>query len=513
MRGSIGSLTTALALPLIVLAATAMDAAPPARSSLAEKLQKEYETRQAKFAQQVLVLAQSLASQGLDADARAVAQVAEAPDPDSILKIELPETTRPAPAPGWPQQLRSLEEGLATDLFKLAEKSKINAQMNLAWRLICETAYRNPDHEKARAALGYVKYENNWTTPFRRQMLERGNVWHDEFGWLPKDDLPRYLAGERRAKDRRWVTKARDESLRADFANGWEIDSEHFHVKSNHSLERTVQLSVELEKFHDYFLREFSAVFMTPQQSQMLIQTAGVVPSRRHVVHYFRKRQEFQARLMAKQPEAAFSDGMYMPDDRVAYFFDRPGEEDKVAETMFHEVTHQILTESARKPIGIDNWVDGDFWLVEGLACYMESFRPGVRGGTVGDPGHVRIEWARRFVAEKDFFVPLERFTAMTQRDFQCADLANGPERVDRLQKHYAQAAGVTHFFMHAEHGRYREALIRYLAAIYSADQRVRKNNATLAELTGVPFAELDRQYVAYIQSLKSPVVVSEGAR
>jgi hypothetical protein len=115
----------------------------------------------------------------------------------------------------------------------------------------------------------------------------------------------------------------------------------------------------------------------------------------------------------------------------------------------------------------------------------------------------VRIHWARRFLVEDGLYVPLERFTAMTQRDFQCADMVNGPDRVKRLQQHYAQAAGVTHFFLHSGDGQYRDALVKYLSQIYSADQRIRRNNQTLADLTGVAFEDLDRQYAEYIAGLE----------
>jgi len=480
---------------------------PPARNSLYDRFLGDYETRHAKFAAQVEMLA---AEEQDPAEAQRLRALASQPELRSLQMMELPETPTPPLPAGLPnaernrlQRLRSLESDYANDLFKLGQKAKANGQISLAWRFIQEAAYRNPDHEGARTSLGYVLYQNAWTTPFRRQMFLQGSVWNDRFGWLAKDDLPKYLAGERRAKDRRWLPADRDAAIRADWANAWEVDSEHFHVRSNHSLERAVEISVELERFHDYFVREFAPVFMTPQQMQKLFQGGGgKVGTRRHIVHYVRTREEFQQRLVGKQAEAAFSDGMYMPDDRIAYFFDRPGENDRVAETMYHEVTHQILCESSLKLVGIGNWDEGDFWLVEGLACYLESFQPQGRGGSVGDPGHLRIDWARRFLVDDDFFIPLERFTAMTQREFQCADMVNGPARIKRLQQLYAQAAGVTHFFMHAGDGRYRDSLVKYLADIYSADQRVRKNNPTLAELTGVPFQELDRQYQDYMRGL-----------
>lgn len=508
-RTFLGALTAGLVLKSP--AAVAWPAPTPPRNSLYEKLLKEYENRQARFSAAVLTLAAEVQEKGMGADANELRAIAQPLSARSLQMDDLPETLLPEipltllkEERDWRLRLRGLEADYATDLFKQGEKAILNVQISLAWRLIREAAFRNPDHLRARETLGYVRYENAWTTPFRKQKREHGFVWHDSFGWLPADDLPNYLMGQRRAPDGQWVAKARDESIRANFALGWEVDSEHFHVKSNHSLERTAEISVELERFHNYFVREFAAVFMTPQQMKMLFAKGGGRLDRNpHIVHYRRNREEFQEVLMLKQPEAAFSDGMYMPPpERIAYFFDRPNEQDKVAETMYHEVTHQILSESATKIIVGNNWVDGDFWLVEGLACYLESFQPQGRGGTVGDPKHLRIDWAKRFLVDEGYFIPLEKFTAMTQSDFQAANMANGPARVNKLQHHYAQAAGVTHFFMHSGDGKYRDALITYLSQIYSANQKIRKNNATLAELTSVPFRTLDAQYAEYMSGL-----------
>jgi hypothetical protein len=512
-----GSLVVVIAALVSIARPAGSIAAPqPRNTSVYEKLLRDYQTRHAEFAQQVGLIAEELDALDQRDQAVRLREKAAQPDERFLQVLELPSTLVPEPAASLPPdarnrllRLRALESKYADDLSRFGQRASQSDQLSLAWRFTLEAVYRNPDQEQARKVLGYAKYQNTWTTPFRKQMLERGNVWSDQWGWVRKEDLPKYEAGQRRAPDGQWLAADRVAAIRADWSNAWEIDSEHFHIRSNHSLERAVEISVHLERFHDYFVREFALVFMTRQQAGNLFAGGrNTVNSKRHIVHYYRTRDEFKDRLIKYQPEAAFSDGIYMPDSRmpvgrIAHFFDRPGEEDKVDETMYHEVTHQILSESAAKTVGLDNWVDGDFWLVEGLACYLESFQPQGRGGTVGDPKHVRIQWARRFLVDDGVFVPLERFTAMTQSEFQCADMGNGPERVKRLQQHYAQAAGVTHFFMHSSDGQYRDALVKYLAQIYSADQRIRRNNQTLAELTGVPFPELDRQYKDYLRGLE----------
>ncbi|MEX2560159.1 MAG: hypothetical protein WD403_09610, partial [Pirellulales bacterium] len=73
-----------------------------------------------------------------------------------------------------------------------------------------------------------------------------------------------------------------------------------------------------------------------------------------------------------------------------------------------------------------------------------------------------------------------------------------GMDRVqhdERIAMLYSQAAGLAHFLMHYDQGRYRDALVDYLLAVYSGRDR----QSSLAELTGTSFDELDRQYREFV--------------
>ena len=136
-----------------------------------------------------------------------------------------------------------------------------------------------------------------------------------------------------------------------------------------------------------------------------------------------------------------------------------------------------------------------NFWIIEGIACYMESFQQDGEHTSLGDPSYIRFQNAQhRYVIDK-YYVPLARFAAMGGEEFQ-----HVPK--DELPKNYTQASGLTHFFLHYEDGIYREALIKHLSDIYSLNLRVRDNPRGLDKLTGVSYSELDRQYGKYISQL-----------
>ena len=68
--------------------------------------------------------------------------------------------------------------------------------------------------------------------------------------------------------------------------------------------------------------------------------------------------------------------------------------------------------------------------------------------------------------------------------------------RRTRIRTIYSQAAGLTHFLVHYEGGKYRDGLVAYLVQVYNGQD----NPQTLAELTGTPLKELDRQYRQFME-------------
>jgi hypothetical protein len=324
-------------------------------------------------------------------------------------------------------------------------------------------------------------------------MIKQKKVWTDEFGWLPKDHVERYADGKRYS-NRRWVSAAQDAELHRDFDHGWEIRTEHYLVKTNHSLERGVDLAKKLEDFHGLFFQMMAGFFNSAAEVQQLFAGGGgralAADSSRHVVNYYRTRDEYLAVLkpLTDQP-IEITKGIYFPRSRIAYFFFDPESEND--STVYHEATHQLLTGSRPKmgEIGIKR----DFWIIEGIACYMESFHREGDRFSVGDPGHDRLQAARLHFVKENYYVPLRDFSRMGMYAFQ---------HDKEIRKNYSQGAALTHFFMHYDEGRYREALIEHLSQIYSPTKTVRENPDGLDELTGVEDEDLDSQYAEYIRRL-----------
>ncbi len=475
-----------------------------ARTPQQQRIMDEHISAQQTLAEQLTHLSTVCEAQGFQEEADRLRQL-QVPFARLTLDVDaLPETVGadiPEHLPDaerlWRIELRELQRSYAEVLAGLSRRAIGATLPSYGFQLLREAALHDPDHEIARRALGYIRHEGRWTTPYAARMLSKGLVWDDRFGWMLEDHIPRYEAGERFFRGQ-WMTAERESLLRGQMANGWVIESDHFIVRTNYSQTRAVELSVALEEFHRYFVREFSDLFNTPQQMQQLFGSGrprGPPTGGRHEVWYFHAEDEFERFITAKQPALRGVNGLYLPSDRRTYFYANPDDPQRNLETMFHEVTHQILSESGRTTFAIAE--DRDFWIVEGFACYLESFDSSAPGRPiVGNPRHSRIYWARERVVTEDWFIPIAEFTSFGAREFQTGG------DFSTMQKYYSQATGLTHFLLHHDGGRYRDGCIRYLGQLYSPDKRIRLNAHDLSYILGVPYTELDKQYREYISAL-----------
>ncbi len=492
-------------LPAVVALAAVVSLATPAavaasRSDSLAILQEQYREASAQFSADMRALADFCRQHGYEEDAerirqRAVPFAEQTLDVDDLPRHKQPDLPQGIPPVEleWRSKLKKYQTEYADKLYLLARRALADGHSSFAFRLIREVAFQHPDHRMARKALGYLPGEDGWATPYENTMQRRGHVWDDRFGWLPRAHLARYQNGER-FYGNGWISAEKEAAIRSDFRKAWVVRTEHYEIHTNHSLERGVELSVALEDFHRFFVREFAGFFNSPEQIKALLDP-GSGNSRhtdkRHVIHYYRTRGEFITSLKPKQANVELCNGLYLPNDRTAYFYHDPENVEANMDTLFHEVTHQLFGESTRSVNLVGQ--DAHFWIIEGIACYLESFEREDGRLEAGDPGHIRMYWARRRVVEEDYLIPFDRFASLGMREFQA------PGDLEALQRYYSQAAGMAHFYMHYDDGRYRDALILHLSQIYSPDRRVRGTAQGMDQLTGVPYKELERQYREHV--------------
>lgn len=394
------------------------------------------------------------------------------------------------------KQLNSFAKEYASGIYLLGQQLE-QSHPQLAYQFYQEALRVEPHHALSREKLGYVLSQGRWTTPYQQRLESLDYIDHPQFGWLKKNEVPRYEKGDRKYKGR-WIEAEREAELRRSFRNAWTIRTEHFLIKTNHSLEAGVELGRQLETFHTYFREIFLPLYQTPAQLQRMFQAnqrVSVSTKNLHQVHYFRSRDEYLKTLKDRVPNIEVTNALYWNDDQTAYSYYDP-ERPNFA-SLFHEATHQLLYESTSKHRIIA--AESNFWVIEGIACYMETFRREGDLLTAGNPNDARVQQTLGQLLQDGWHIPIEQFVQFGRVDFQTAPLKE-------LQRRYGEAATLSYFFMDAQNGRYRQALIEHIADLYSINQQRRQKALSLDLLTGQSFEQLDQEYRTFLTATREAV-------
>jgi hypothetical protein len=381
----------------------------------------------------------------------------------------------------------------ADNAFEQARQAVADGRVSDAFRHACAAVALNADQADARRLLGYQRVGEHWAGGYAQGMLQEGNVWTPEFGWLRDDHVAKYELGLRPARGR-WVTPEADARLHAKIERGWTVRTDHFLITTNIDRAAGVELATRLESLFQLWRQLFGDFAATPEELQARLdgkETSGYLRKPFHVI-YHRSREEYSDALRRKQPQIESTLGIYFDDQRQSHFF---AGEDQDPGTIAHEAVHQFFYESAPKATR-NLAVTANAWAVEGVACYFESLTP-LGGGAfaIGGPDAGRLQAARHRRVVDNYYVPLAELCALGMTDLQ--------ERPD-LPRLYSQSAGLASFFIDGEQGRRRDAFRKLLATIYAG----RDEPGTLSDAAGVPYEQLDRAYLEFMQSLPVTAVV-----
>ena len=471
-----------------LLAGVVLNVAPS--SAYSEELARSAQELKAKYAADLQQLAVWCDEKGLKAEARKTRSALGPHDPMKfyvpVLPAEvgppkLPEGASPAAAE-WDQKFNRLRKEQAIALYDIARRAMRGKQPGLALESALDAIRANPDNESVRRLFGYQKYQNQWRTVYEAKKLRQGLVWNDKFGWLPKSYVKRYEEGQR-YRNNKWISAADDAAARRDIESGWDIDTEHYTIRTNLSHEAGVALGQKLEQLYLLWSQLFIRYYASENDVLALFdgRAKAQPPGRRHQVVYFRDRADYLKSLKEVFPDIEISVGFYQSRLRTAYFY---ADNKNDYRTLYHEATHQLFHES--RPVSPKTGQLTNFWITEGIAMYMESLQ--VRDGyyELGGFDDQRMLAARYRLLKDQFYVPLAELVGYGREKIQ---------KDPRIATLYSQSAGLTHFLIHDDHARYRDALVSYLTAVYSAQD----TEQTLPKLTGASFAELDKQYKEFM--------------
>ncbi len=385
--------------------------------------------------------------------------------------------------PALREQFDQLRKQQAEAFFQLARQAAREGQVALALECLNHAARDDPDHPHLRRFWGFRRFQDRWVRSLAAGRLRRGWVDHPRWGWLPKGHVERYERGQRRVRSR-WVSRTEAQRYHSNPRTPWRVETQHFVVETTTSLEQGVAVARRLEKLFHVWRVLFAAYAYQPSQVRKALDSPRGLPAPRTKfrVTYFATEQQYRQALQQHLPPQVRTFGLYLAPLRRSFFF-VPEEPDDP--TLFHELTHQFCNET--RSVAGQVGRKANFWIVEGVACYMESLQLDGNRAVLGGVDADRLQDARYYLYHDRFYLPLERLCALGMQPLQ---------QHAEITKLYAQAAAWTHLLMHAERGRYRAVLMQYLDQVF----RGRDDPGTLRRLLSRSWQELDAQYRQFMQ-------------
>ncbi|OJW05840.1 MAG: hypothetical protein BGO49_27130 [Planctomycetales bacterium 71-10] len=495
---------------LLVALSLALQVPPPTSGDdVGKALAEESRSLMAKEAAALGALADRLAKDGEAKGSDEVRKLLPKPaDGPGTRLTPLPDVVEPHPKPiaaeaAWRGGVETIRKPVGEAFFDLAKRAAdaTPPHMGRAATALREAIVRIPDDAEARRLLGYVPHEGGWAKPFAVDQLKAGNVSHPTYGWIPEDWVPHLELGELpapavRGRPATWLPAAEADRLRSTWRNPWQINTEHFEIRADVPLAEAIAFGRRIEAFHDLFFVVMADAIGDDLPLARRFRSPTLQPDakyRPHQVIYYADRDEYRERMrpVAGPQVGAESLGYYDPravkgNRRPAYFFRDADGQLPMEATLYHEVSHQLLFESAGPNAYLSN--AGDYWVFEGLGTYFETVTAMDDGSLeVGGLVGARLAEAVKSLGARKF-LPLADFLRQDQSAFN---------RDERIYVNYQQATALAVFLMQAEGGAHREPFLDYVRDAYRG--RIKRGSGrSLEDRLGVPVDEIERKFKAF---------------
>ncbi len=272
------------------------------------------------------------------------------------------------------------------------------------------------------------------------------------------------------------------------------VSTDHFEIIS----QRDERVTAELADLCELTYQVWMLVF--PDFADGGRANAANLPNQppRFKVVLFRDQETYGKLLRSLEPNIKVSKGYYNPTGSMSFFF---WDGAKTQDTIIHELTHQFFHESPEQKPAIDTDRDPGFWVIEGIAQYMESMSIRSVGGArvveLGGWDSKCLQAGRYRRLHDQYWVEWDEFRGASGKQFR-----TGPD----LSKWYSQACGLTHYWMDGSKEQ-RAVFYDYMKAVYAG------NESAVTELLVKDSDELRTNYDKYLLSTSSIIVQADCRR
>ncbi len=354
----------------------------------------------------------------------------------------------------WHEKVHAARVSHAAELLKLATALAAADRGADAFQLVHESLHWDPTLEVARKALGHRQTDSGWQPYSERLKVKLATRPHALTNWKSGD----YLL----------------------------VSTDDFEISSNADEATTVRMAEQLQRWQWVWRQVFFDYWGNAKNLTRCLEgkAQSPSPSRKFNVVFFANRNDYVQTLSAQIPGIEVSTGYYSDQLKMSFFY--ASEDRSVEETWRHELTHQLFKESINTESS--PFEKNYLWLGEGIAMYMESLRDFGPWVTLGGFDGRRIQYARVRKFREDFHIPLAELNQMPMSEFQ---------RNTEIRRIYSEAAGLSHFLMHAEQNKYRRPLVELLELIYRGKLKPEKFESVL----GIAPKSIDDQYAKFLRT------------
>jgi len=237
--------------------------------------------------------------------------------------------------------------------------------------------------------------------------------------------------------------------------------------------------TAEMAEMCEQIFAVWKQMFFASWASEQTVAPEFLEPQRAPFrVVLFRSRDAYVKALRAIEPRIGESTGYYSPQHRMSFFY---WDGSKSMATLVHELTHQFFSEAREGAPPFDADKAPGFWVIEGVALYMESFSRRNVGGAhrvdVGGWDAPRLQAGRYRRLHDEYWIPWEEFQGANGAQFR---------RAEELPAWYSQACGLTHRWLDGSSAD-RSLFTSYLNEVYagrgqSASQALGADDETVRE-------------------------------
>jgi hypothetical protein len=158
-----------------------------------------------------------------------------------------------------------IDAAAAGKAFAEAREAVSAGDVSLAFQHACAAVTLDPNHADARRLLGYRRIGDVWAGGYAQKMLDDGNAWQPQFGWVKAEDVAKFEQGLR-PYGGRWIPAADDARRHATIDRGWAVRTDHFLVVTDIDRAAGVQLAMRLETLYQLWRQLFGEFSATPAE-------------------------------------------------------------------------------------------------------------------------------------------------------------------------------------------------------------------------------------------------------